>query len=262
MNLMLIGDIMGRPGREAVSALLPELIAEHNVDFTIANGENAAAGLGITEKTAHALFEAGIDCLTSGNHIWAQKEALGLLEREPRLLRPANYPPGAPGHGLGVYTSHRGDRVAVLNLLGRVFMDPMDSPFEVADRALETLGDVDAIIVDFHAEATSEKVALGRYLDGRVTAVIGTHTHVMTADETVLPQGTAYLTDAGMTGPVESVIGIAVDISLHRFLTGMPARFEVPKRGPCILSAVVIESECKSHLARSISRIHTQFPPE
>jgi metallophosphoesterase (TIGR00282 family) len=262
VNILLIGDIIGRPGREAVAALLPELIAEHDIDFTIANGENAAAGLGITEKTAGFLFECGIDCLTSGNHIWAQKEALGFLDREPRLLRPANYPPGVPGQGLGVYTTHRGDRVAVVNLLGRVFMEPMDSPFACADAVLAAQTEPVVTIVDFHAEATSEKQALGRYLDGRVTAVIGTHNHVTTADERILPGGTAYLTDVGMTGPLESVIGVEIEVSLHRFLTGIPARFQVPSRGPCIFSAVMIECDLQNRLARTIQRLHIQFPPE
>ncbi|NLO73038.1 MAG: TIGR00282 family metallophosphoesterase [candidate division WS1 bacterium] len=262
MRILFIGDIVGRPGRETVASLLPDLRAEHDPDFVIANGENAAAGLGLTEKTAGFLFDYGIDCLTSGNHIWAQKEALDYLSREPRVLRPANYPPGTPGAGFGVYSTGSGQRLAVINLMGRVFMDPMDDPFRTADQVLKELGEVDAILVDFHAEATSEKAALGRYLDGRVTAVIGTHTHVPTADETVFPGGTAFITDAGMVGPEESIIGVEIPISLHRFLTGIPMRFQVPNRGPCIFSAVMIESTRPQGLAESIRRLYLHYPPE
>lgn len=254
MRILLIGDIVGRPGRRAVAALLPGLLAEHRIDFAIANAENAAAGLGLTEKTARELLDLGLDCLTSGNHIWAQKEAKDFLPRMPRVLRPANYPPGAPGSGWGVFTAPAG-QIAVLNLEGRIFMDPLDCPFRGADVLLAALPPVSTIIVDFHAEATSEKMAFARYLDGRVCAVVGTHTHVQTADETILPGGTAFLSDVGMTGPVDSVIGIEPEVSVGRFLSGLPARFKVPRRGPCILSAVVIESDPNTGLARGIYRI-------
>jgi len=259
MKILLLGDIIGRVGRRAVADLLPELIEAHQIDFTIANGENAAAGLGLTKKTGQFLFDCGIDCLTSGNHIWAQREILEYLPQEPRLLRPANYPEGAPGHGGQVFTCGE-HQIAVINLLGRVFMEAVDCPFQKADRLLESLPLVAATVVDFHAEATSEKQAMGRYLDGRVTAVIGTHTHVQTADETVLPGGTAYLTDAGMTGPADSVIGIKPEIALRRFLTALPARFEVPRRGPCILSGVVIECNEQTGLAKSIYRLQELLP--
>jgi hypothetical protein len=262
VNILLIGDIVGRPGRRAVEGLLQDLQDRHRVDFTIVNAENAAAGLGLTEKIAHQLLDAGVDCITSGNHIWAQKEAQDFLPRIPRLLRPANYPPGAPGAGWGVYKSHTGQDVAVLNLLGRVFMDPLDCPFRGADAILAELPRVAAIVVDFHAEATSEKIAFGRYLDGRVTAVIGTHTHVQTADETVFPGGTAFLCDVGMTGPTNSVIGVLPEVSVQRFVSGLPARFQVPSRGPCVLSAVVIESDDKTGLARSINRLQEHLNSE
>jgi metallophosphoesterase (TIGR00282 family) len=255
MRILLIGDIIGRPGRRTVERLLPDLVEEHRVDFVIANGENAAAGLGLTEKIAEELLGLGIDVLTSGNHIWQQKEALAFLPRMPQVLRPANYPPAAPGAGWGVYRAHNGQDIAVINLQGRVFMDPLDDPFRRADAILRELPTVAAIVVDFHAEATSEKGALGRYLDGRVTAVIGTHTHVQTADECLLPQGTAFLSDAGMTGPSESVIGGIPEVMLQRFLTGIRAKFEVPPGGPCILAGVVVESGPQSGAAQSIQRI-------
>jgi metallophosphoesterase (TIGR00282 family) len=255
LRILFLGDIIGRPGRRTVAALLPDLQEEHRIDFTVANAENAAAGLGLTEKIAHELLDLGIDVLTSGNHIWKQKEALTFLPRLPQVLRPANYPPAAPGCGWGVFSAHNGEDLAVINLQGRVFMEPMDCPFRGADALLAELPTVSAILVDFHAEATSEKAALGRYLDGRVTAVVGTHTHVQTADQTILPGGTAFISDVGMTGPSDSVIGIVPETSLQRFLTGIPAKFEVPKRGPCILSAVVIESAAQKYTARSIQRI-------
>ncbi len=255
MRILFLGDIIGRPGRRAIAALLPDLLEEHRIDFTIANAENAAAGLGLTEKIAYELLDLGIDVLTSGNHIWHQKEARDFLPRLPQVLRPANHPPAVPGYGWGVYRAHNGEDLAVINLQGRVFMDPMDCPFHGADAVLATLPTVAAILVDFHAEATSEKAALARYLDGRVTAVVGTHTHVQTADETILPRGTAFLSDVGMTGPSDSVIGGIPEVMLQRFLTGIRAKFEVPRQGACILSAVVIESVSHSHTARSIQRI-------
>jgi metallophosphoesterase (TIGR00282 family) len=255
MRILFLGDLIGRPGRRTVAALLPDLVDEHRIDFVIANGENAASGLGLTEKIANELLDLGIDVLTSGNHIWQQKEALAFLPRLPQVLRPANYPPAAPGMGWGVYRAHNGEDIAVLNLQGRVFMDPMDCPFRGADAILAELPTVAAIVVDFHAEATSEKAALARYLDGRVTAVIGTHTHVQTADETLLAGGTAFLSDVGMTGPSDSIIGGIPEMMLQRFLTGIRAKFEVPKGGPCILAGVVVESGAQSGMARSIQRI-------
>jgi metallophosphoesterase (TIGR00282 family) len=255
MRILFLGDLIGSPGRRTTAALLPDLIAQYRADFVIANGENAAAGLGLTEKVAQELLDLGIDVLTSGNHIWQHKEALGFLPRMPRVLRPANYPPAAPGAGWGVFRARNGEDVAVLNLQGRVFMDPMDCPFRVADSLLAELPPVAATVVDFHAEATSEKAALAHYLDGRVTAVLGTHTHVQTADETILAGGTAFQSDVGMTGPADSIIGGIPEVMLQRFLTGIRAKFEVPKRGPCILSAVMVESAPNQVTARSIQRI-------
>ncbi len=262
MRILFLGDIVGRPGRRCVAALLPDLLEEYRVDFAIANAENAAAGLGLTEKIARELLDMGLDVLTSGNHIWHQKEALQFLPRLPEVLRPANYPPAAPGYGWGVYRAHNGEDVAVVNLQGRIFMDPMDCPFRGADAILSELPTVAATVVDFHAEATSEKAALARYLDGRVTAVIGTHTHVQTADETILAGGTAFLSDVGMTGPSDSVIGVIPETSVARFVTGIPAKFEVPKRGPCILSAVMIESGPNGGTAHAIQRIIKRLSSE
>lgn len=236
--------------------LLPELRERYLPDFVIANGENAAAGYGITRSTAAELFESGVDCLTMGNHVWAQKEAYALLEQDSRILRPANYPEGVPGIGFGVYPTAGAGAVGVVNLLGRVFMDPVDCPFRVGMQAAERLGSqCDALIVDIHAEATSEKCALARYLDGKATAVLGTHTHVQTADETILAGGTAFISDVGMTGASDGVIGVRPDVVIHRFLTGLPARFEVPTGGPSQLNGVVIETDAGGRKASHIERI-------
>ncbi len=254
MNILFVGDVIGRPGREAVSACLPELVAEHSIDFTIVNAENAAGGLGVTPEVANELLAAGADCLTTGNHVWKHREFAEFAEREIRVLRPANYPPGAPGRGAQVYAAHSGS-VGVLSVVGRVFMDALDCPFRAADKEIETLrGKTKVLVVDIHAEASSEKVALGWYLDGRVGAALGTHTHVQTADERVLPGGTAYITDVGMTGPRDSVIGIRREPVIQRFLTGMPHRFQVAS-GPVILSGVVVVVDTETGKARSIERV-------
>ncbi|MEW6335280.1 MAG: TIGR00282 family metallophosphoesterase, partial [Thermodesulfobacteriota bacterium] len=209
MKILFIGDIVGKPGRRAVRELLPGIVEDHRIDLVIANCENAAAGFGVTGEVIEELQDCRIDVLTSGNHIWDKKEILEIIEGCDRLLRPANYPAGAPGRGCLVMTAPGGLRVGVINLAGRVFMHPLDCPFRTADREIGTLKSrADVIIVDMHAEATSEKIAMGWYLDGRVGAVVGTHTHVQTADERILPGGTGYITDAGMTGPFDSVIGI------------------------------------------------------
>jgi hypothetical protein len=240
VSLLFIGDIVGKPGRHALSRELDRLVDRHRVDLVIANGENAAGGFGITEETARDLFACGIHLLTSGNHVWDKKDSIGYIDREERLLRPANYPAGAPGRGSTVLATAGGIKVGVLNLEGRVFMHTLECPFRVADRELETLRrETPIIFVDFHAEATSEKIALGWYLDGRASAVIGTHTHVQTADERVLPGGTAYLTDAGMTGAFESVIGVRREEVLHRFLTQLPTKFEVAKKDVRLHGAVI-----------------------
>lgn len=228
MRLLMIGDIVGRPGRRAVKENLPGLIREYEIDFSIANGENAAGGNGITKEIARELFSCGIDAITMGNHVWNQKEIFGYIAQEPRIVRPANYPPGTPGMGYNVYETRRKVKVAVINLSGRVFMPELDCPFRKVDDILTQLeGQAPLIVVDFHAEATSEKVAMGWYLSGRVSAMCGTHTHVQTADERILPGGTAYITDLGMTGPRDSVIGVKKELVIEKFVTQLPRRFEV-----------------------------------
>lgn len=255
MNILFIGDIIGRTGRRAVETRLHHLVDAHNVDLVIANGENAAAGFGLTINIAAELYDMGIDVITSGNHIWDKREIYDYLDREPRLLRPGNYPPGLPGCGSGVYSTAAGLKVGVLNLEGRVFMNNLDCPFRAADREIEILRQQTPIIlVDFHAEATSEKAALGFYLDGRVSAVVGTHTHVQTADEKVLANGTAYISDAGLTGSRDAVIGMRKDEAIDKFLTQLPVRFEVAKKDP-ILCGVLIEVDEATGRALKITRI-------
>lgn len=240
MKVLFIGDVTGKPGRRLIAGRLAALRRAHALDVVIANGENAAGGMGITPDAAAELFAAGVDVLTGGNHIWHHREAYDLLDSDPRVLRPANYPPGAPGRGAAVMRTPGGVQVGVLNLEGRVFMQQLDDPFRIAREQAETLrASVPAVIVDFHAEATSEKVAMGWYLDGRVSAVVGTHTHVQTADERILPGGTAYISDAGMTGPRDGVIGMAREAILERFLTQLPSRFQVAS-GPVQLNGVLI----------------------
>ncbi len=256
MKVLFIGDIMGSPGRKAVAAALPGLSARHGFDFVVANCENAAAGKGITGKIAEELFALGIDAMTSGNHIWDKREGIPLLSEDPRILRPANYPDGCPGRGL-VLLSKGSRRLAVGNLQGRVYMPIAECPFKAADRLVAEAGDA-PLLIDFHAEATSEKKVLGYYLDGRAAAVIGTHTHVQTADEEILPGGTAYLSDAGMTGGHRSSIGIKVDGVLPKFLTGMPARFEVSGDG-LALNGVFLEIDDESGRAVSITRIYERL---
>ena len=234
--------------------LLPKLMGE-GVDFIIANGENASGGMGITPPHAEMLLDMGVNCITSGNHIWRKKEVIPFLEGEPRLLRPANYPPGAPGRGSGIYTIANGTKVGVLNLEGQVFMRALESPFKTAEEYISSLRrETKVIIVDFHAEATSEKMALGWFLDGEVSAVLGTHTHVQTADERVLPEGTAYITDVGMTGPSNSVIGIKKEIALERFLTMLPNKFE-PASGRMELQGAIVEVDERTGLSTEIRRV-------
>jgi 2',3'-cyclic-nucleotide 2'-phosphodiesterase len=256
VKLLFIGDIIGKPGRQAVSRELHRLVDRYMVDLVIANGENAAGGFGITEETANDLYKCGIDVLTSGNHIWDKKESVAFVNREERLLRPANYPEGAPGRGSGLFTTAGGARVAVLNLEGRVFMNNLECPFRTADREIAHLqSETPIILVDFHAEATSEKTSLGWYLDGRVSAMIGTHTHIQTADERILPGGTAYLTDAGMTGSCDSVIGVRKDEAIAKFLSQLPTKFEVAKNN-LRLNAVAVAVDEKSGKAVSVERIN------
>jgi metallophosphoesterase (TIGR00282 family) len=255
MRLLFIGDIVGRPGRQLVRLGLDAIVSRHQIDFVVANGENAAAGFGITREIGDELLELGIDVLTSGNHIWDKKEALDYIGTEPRLLRPANYPAGVPGNGSYVARARNGQTVGVINAMGRVFMLNIDDPFAVVLREIETMRQrTRLILVDFHAEATSEKAAMGWHLDGKVTAVLGTHTHVQTADERILPKGTAFLTDAGMTGPHDSIIGVEVEPALGRFLTGLPARFETATANPR-LNAVVVDADEATGKATDIERL-------
>jgi 2',3'-cyclic-nucleotide 2'-phosphodiesterase len=255
MRILFIGDIVGRPGRQLVRLGLDAIVSRHEIDFVVANGENAAAGFGITREIGDELLELGIDVLTSGNHIWDKKEALDYIGTEPRLLRPANYPAGVPGNGSYVARARNGQTVGVINVMGRVFMLNIDDPFAVVLREIETMRQrTRLILVDFHAEATSEKAAMGWHLDGKVTAVLGTHTHVPTADERILPKGTAFLTDAGMTGPHDSIIGVEVEPALGRFLTGLPARFETASANPR-LNAVVVDADEATGKATDIERL-------
>jgi hypothetical protein len=255
MRLLFIADIVGQPGRRAVTELVPRLRREHRLDLVVANGENSAGGSGITAGTAGEIFSAGVDVITSGDHLWDQKEVIQLLEHEPRFVRPLNYPPGVPGRGSTLFEAEGLPPVGILNLQGRTFMPPMDSPFESGLAEVERLRrNTNLIFVDFHAEATSEKVALARLLDGRVSAVIGTHTHVQTADERILPGGTAFLCDGGFTGPHESIIGRQIEPVLRRFLTNMPQKFEVARQGVRLQGAIV-EIDNATGKALSIQRV-------
>jgi metallophosphoesterase (TIGR00282 family) len=257
VRVLFIGDVVGKPGRRAVRELLDSLVDRHNIDLVAANAENAAGGFGITSDTAEDLFSAGVHVLTTGNHVWDKKEALKLLADEERILRPANYPPGAPGQGRITVKTPGGVPVTVVNISGRVFMDNVDCPFRTMDRILDELADENGhcVIVDFHAEATSEKRALALYLDGRVSAVLGTHTHIQTADERIMAEGTAYLTDLGMTGNEDgSVIGIDFKAARYRFLTQMPARFDLAKGMP-VLNGALVEMDAATGKAVSIERI-------
>ena len=260
MKVLFIGDIVGEAGRKAVRKGIPNLVERLRIDFVIANAENAAGGFGITKEVGEEIFSLGVDVLTSGNHIWDKKEAVTYIEKENRLLRPANYPEDVPGDGSIVVNTRTGEKIAVLNISGRVFMNQIDNPFTVSKKEISELKkQTNVIIVDFHAEATSEKSALGWFLDGEVSAVIGTHTHIQTADETILPGGTAFITDVGMTGPTNSIIGIKKEQIINKFLTYMPARFETAK-GASLLSAVVIDIDPESGYARNIERLQIKFP--
>jgi metallophosphoesterase (TIGR00282 family) len=255
IRILFIGDIVGRPGRELIRRGLPGLRDYHHADLVIANAENAAAGFGITREIGDELLDRGVDVMTSGNHIWDRKEAIDYIGTEPRLLRPANFPSGVPGNGSYLARAAGGQSVGVINVMGRVFMHSIDDPFAVVLREIEALkARTRVLFVDFHAEATSEKIAMGWHLDGRVSAVVGTHTHVQTADERILPKGTAYLTDVGMTGPHDSVIGVEVAPALGRFLNAMPARFEAATENPR-LNAALIEIDDATGRAAEIERL-------
>ncbi len=255
MRILMVGDVMGKPGRQAALEQIPQLRVQRGVDFVVVNGENAAGGIGITPDIANAFLKPGLaDVITLGNHAWGKREIYPILDEEPRLLRPANYPPGSPGRGFGAYEGAWGT-VGVVSLQGRTFMEPTDDPFRAIDAILETLHKrTPVVLIDFHAEATSEKVAFGWHVAGRASAVIGTHTHIQTADERILPGGTAYLTDVGMTGPMDSVIGMSRAIVLSRFTTGLPARFEVAE-GEAQLSGVLIDVDAATGQAAAIERL-------
>jgi metallophosphoesterase (TIGR00282 family) len=258
MKVIIIGDIVGKPGRKILTATLKRLKEEREAEFVIANVENAAEGAGLVPNVGDEILAAGVDVMTSGNHIFDKKEAIGYIENQPRLLRPANYAPDAPGRGLWLGSTASGTPLAVINIQGRIFMPPTDCPFRTADRLLAEIGNrARVIIVDHHAEATSEKQAMGRYLDGRVSAVVGTHTHVQTADEQILPGGTAYITDLGMTGPYDSVIGVESQLVITRFVRGLPIRYH-PASGNAQLHGAVVEIDERTGKAVSISRLQVK----
>ncbi len=260
MKILFIGDIVGSPGREAIRKLVPLLRNELQIDFVVANAENAAGGSGVTAKVADELFDSGVNVITSGDHIWKKPEIFELINREPRILRPLNFPAGSPGRGAGIFkVPGSGMKVGVININGRVFMDPLECPFKTALAAAQELDkETKIIIVDIHAEATSEKVALGWYLDGKVSAILGTHTHIQTADEKILPQGTAYISDVGMTGPYDSVIGRRVEDVLTRFLSLIPVKFEVAQ-GDIQLHGALVEIDETTGKSRSILRIQRKI---
>ena len=256
MRILFIGDIFGKPGREIARRAIPALVEHRDIDFVIANVENSASGFGVTGDIADTILSYGVDVMTSGNHIWDKKEVLDYIPRQAKLLRPANFPAGVPGRGSFVGRTRTGEPVGVINLMGRIFMAPLDDPFAAALREIDSMrAKTRVIIVDFHGEATSEKVAMGWHLDGRVTAVFGTHTHVQTADERVLPKGTACLTDVGMTGPHDSIIGVTVEAALARFVNGMPSKFEAAT-GAGRLNAVVVTADPATGKATAIERLN------
>ena len=258
MRILFIADIIGKPGREVVKNILPQIMEEENIQFVIANCENAAGGFGLTPKISREVFSIGVNVITMGNHVWARKEISEIIEEE-NILRPANFPSEVPGKGWAIIQASNGTKVGIINLMGRVYMSTLECPFRTADAIIEKISkQTKIIVVDMHAEITSEKVAMGWYLNGKVSAVIGTHTHVPTADERILPQGTAYITDIGMTGPLDSIIGIKKEIILKRYLTQMPIRFEVAK-DDLVFAGAVVEIDEKTGKAKSIRRIVRPF---
>ena len=257
MKILFIGDIIGKPGRRITRKAIPALVKRYGIDLIIANVENAAGGMGITREVAETILDYGVHVMTSGNHVWDKREALDYIQGEPRLLRPANYPTAVPGRGYYVASTAADEKVGVINVMGRVFMNPLDNPFSVVHEqitAVRATADTRVVLVDFHAEATSEKLAMGWHLDGEVTAVVGTHTHVQTADERILTRGTAYITDVGMTGPHDSIIGVETHAALKRFVDGMPSRFDTAT-GNLRINAVVITADAKTGIAGKIERL-------
>jgi metallophosphoesterase (TIGR00282 family) len=255
LKILFIGDIVGKSGRKAIKYLLANIIDKSNIDIVIANGENAAGGFGITKIVSQELFDSGINVITTGNHVWNKKETQTLISAEKKILRPANYPDNVPGCGSGISNTPLGEKIGVINISGRVFMDPLDCPFRVVQKEISLIEkETKNIIVDFHAEATSEKMAMGWFLDGKVSAVVGTHTHVQTADERILPGGTGYITDVGMTGSFDSIIGIKKDNPIKKFLTQMPQKFEVAKKD-IRFQGVIVEIDSNNGKCITISRI-------
>ena len=255
MRVMLVGDVIGRPGRRAFREYVQKLRKEKKIDVVIANGENSAAGKGLTRTSLDELYSGGADIITTGNHVWDKKDVMEFIDSEPFLIRPANYPEGTPGKGYCLYP-FKAKTIGVMNLSGRTFMPALDCPFQKAEELLKEMqGQCDVIFLDFHAETTSEKMALGFYLDGRITGLVGTHTHIQTADERILPRGTAYITDLGMVGPWNSVLGVRTDNIIYKFTTGLPVRFEVEDEGPRVFSAVIVETDDKTNQAVGIERI-------
>lgn len=254
MKILIVGDVVGRPGRKAFKKHTKELREKHNIDVVIVNGENSAAGKGVSRKSLDELYAGGADIVTSGNHIWDKREVYEVIDTDPYLVRPANYPDGAPGKGWCLYP-FKAKNLAVINMSGRAFMPEMDCPFQKIEDVLSEIGDqADIKILDFHAETTSEKMAMGFYLDGRVQVVVGTHTHIQTADERILPEGTAYITDLGMVGPWNSVLGVKSDIIIKKFTTCMPARFDLAD-GPAVYSAIVVEIDDATNKPVGVERI-------
>lgn len=260
MNILVIADIVGRPGRRAIKGLLPGIQKQENIDFVIANAENAAGGRGLTRQVMNELLGSGIDVLTMGNHVWDNKEIYSFVDDEFRLVRPVNFPPYCPGQGYHVYTGGINKKIAVINAMGRIFLPPLDCPFRTVEQVIEEVKELsDIIIIDFHAEATSEKLAMGYYLDGKVTAVLGTHTHIQTADERILPGGTAYITDLGMTGPQESILGMDKDMVINKIIYQRPVRLEVAG-GTAILQGVILRTDDSNNQVREIIRVSSTLP--
>jgi len=258
MRILFCGDLVGRSGRDVVVEKLPGLRRDLDLDLVVANGENAAGGFGITQKICDELYKAGVDCITTGNHVWDQKETLSFIGSDPRLLRPINFPTGTPGKGSGIYQTARGKKVLVANIMARLFMDPLDDPFQAAEQLLRAHrlgGNVDAVLIDFHGEATSEKMAMGHYLDGKVSLVVGTHTHVPTADHMVLPGGTAYQTDAGMCGDYDSVIGMEKATPIARFTRKLPTERLSAANGPGTLCGIYVETDDVTGLAKKVEPV-------